>query len=109
MPEAQAMLNYLVGRTRSGHPVLHGRTVPGEELRAVAVKLRGAGQNDGLAGAMLAWCCCNQQCIHNRWTCGLGCHGVSAVRRRRRPSEQRILGMNATTIARIVCKPRLRL
>ena len=88
MPVAQAMLNGLVGRTRSGHPVLHGHTVLCEELLFVAVELRGAALNDALAAAMLAWCCCNQRCRQNRWRCGLGRHGVNAARRGQRPSEQ---------------------
>ncbi len=54
VPEAQAMLNYLVGRTRSGHPVLHGHTVLGEELLFVAVELRGAALHDALATHCLA-------------------------------------------------------
>ena len=54
VPEAQAMLNYLVGRTRSGHPVLHGHTVLCEELLFVAVELRGAALHEALATLCLA-------------------------------------------------------
>ena len=54
VPVAQAMLNGLVGRTRSGHPVLHGHTVLCEELLFVAVELRGDALHDALATHCLA-------------------------------------------------------